>query len=362
MRSVLILLLTFTSTAFPAASTRIKELANVEGVRDNPLIGYGLVVGLNGTGDRRQTLFSTQSLTNLLQQMGVNVPPAAIRVQNLAAVMVTATLPPFARPGTRLDVTVAAMGDSTSLQGGLLLLTSLQGVDGRIYSIAQGPLVLGGYTAGRAGNSQTLNHPTTARVPSGAIVEQPAPRHDLNGGLRLQLRRADFTTASRIMDAVNQRFPEAQAKTDDAAAVSITIPPEYVSRPSVFIAEIERLNVEADSLERVVINERTGTIVMGSNVRILPATIMHGALTVEIQTTFEVSQPAPFSQGVTQVVPQTTVRAREEKAKNVSLPEGSSVEDLVKSLNTIGATARDVIAILQSLRSAGALQAEIEVI
>ena len=359
------------AAATPAASgVRIKELASVEGVRDNPLIGYGLVVGLNGTGDRQQTIFSVQSLVNILREMGVNVTSGTIRIQNTAAVMVTATLPPFARPGSKIDVSVAAVGDANSLQGGVLLLTSLRGVDGKVYSIAQGPLILGSYVAGRSGNSQTMNHPTTGRVPSGAIVELAAPRGSLKNALRLQLHQADFTTATRISAAINQRFSstpdntssEALARTEDSAAVSISIPANYTERPAEFIAEIEHLTVDADSVERVVVNERTGTIVMGSHVSIQPVTVMHGALTVEIKTVYEVSQPAPFSQGTTQVVPQTTVTAREEKARNIALPQGSTVEDLVRSLSAIGATARDVISILQSLKSAGALRAELEVI
>jgi flagellar P-ring protein FlgI len=347
----------------PSTETRLKELVTIEGVRDNPLIGYGLVVGLNGTGDRRQTLFSTQSLANLLQQMGVTVPAGAIRVQNTAAVMVTATLPPFSRPGARIDVTVAAIGDAVSLQGGLLLLTSLRGVDGRVYSVAQGSLVLGGYLAGRAAISQTLNHPTMGRVPAGAIIEQAPPVSDLRGELRLQLRQADFSTATRIADAINHKFsgPTPAARADNPGWVNVAIPAQFADQPAAFIAQMERLTVQADTAARVVINERTGTIVMGREVRILPVTVMHGALTVEIATTYEVSQPAPFSQGSTEVVPQTTVKTREEKARNLNLPEGSNVEDLVRALNAIGATARDVIAILETLRSAGALQAELEI-
>lgn len=348
-------------------AVRIKELATIEGVRENPLIGYSLVVGLNGTGDRQQTVFSMQTLTNILREMGLSVPPATIRVQNTAAVMVTATLPAFARPGSKIDVAVAAIGDATSLQGGLLLLTSLRGVDGKVYSIAQGPLVLGAYLAGRGNNSQTLNHPTTGRVPSGAIVELAAPRGSLEGSLRFELRQADFTTATRITAAVNQRFPAPNAgapiaKTEDSGAVAVAIPPDYTQRPAEFIAEIERLTVEADTLERVIVDERTGTIVMGRKVNVQPVTVMHGALTVEVQTTYEVSQPGPMSQGTTEVVPQTTVKTREERARSLTLPQGSTVEDLVQSLNAIGSTPRDVIAILEALKSAGALNAELEVI
>ncbi len=359
-----VFILTF-SMALPApcaVATRIKELVSIEGIRDNPLIGYGLVVGLSGTGDRRQTVFPAQTLANMLQRMGVTVAPDAIRVQNTAAVMVTATLPPFARPGIRVDATVAAMGDATSLQGGVLLMTSLRGIDGRTYSLAQGPLVLGAYLAGRAGTTQTLNHPTTARVPGGAIVETAAPSGTLKGELRLQLRQADSTTAARIAAAVNNRFPgdTAAARADDPGNVSVSVPAAFASRPAEFISELEHLAVEADTVAKVVVNERTGTIVMGSEVRIRPTTVMHGTLTVEISTTYEVSQPG--WQGTTQVVPQTRVQAREEQARNLEMKGVCTAEELVRSLSAIGATARDIVAILQSLRAAGALQAEIEVI
>jgi flagellar P-ring protein precursor FlgI len=351
------------AVATPAEGMRIKALASIEGIRDNPLIGYGLVVGLNGTGDRQQTVFSVQSLTNMLREMGLTVPPTAILVRNTAAVMVTATLPPFARSGSRIDVTIGAVGDATSLQGGILLLTSLRGVDGKVYSVAQGPLVLGAYLAGRTGNSQTLNHPTAGRIPNGAIVEVAAPHTSIEGSLRLDLHEADFTTATRMAAAINQHFQtETTARAEDSATVAVTIPPSFAQRTPEFIAEIERLTVEADSQERVIVDERTGTIVMGRKVLILPVTVMHGGLTVEVKTTYEVSQPAPFSQGTTAVVPQTTVRAQEDKARSISLPQGSTVEDLVQSLNAIGATPRDVIAILQGLKSAGALGAELQVI
>jgi flagellar P-ring protein precursor FlgI len=343
---------------------RIKDLTSIEGVRENPLVGYGLVVGLNGTGDRRQTLFSTQSLANLLQQMGVTVPASQMLVQDVAAVMVTASLPPFARPGARLDVTVAAIGDASSLQGGILVLTSLRGVDNRVYAIAQGPLVLGGYTAGRGGNTRTVNHPTTARIPAGGIVEVKAPSISLEGELRLQLHQADFTTASRIAAALNRRFPGAvpAARATDSASVAVTIPKQFAAQPADFIAEIENLTVTADAPAKVVVNERTGTVVMGQNVRIAPVTIVHGSLTVEIHTAYEVSQPGPFSPGSSQIIPQTAVQAVEPPARNVQLPSGATVEELVRSLTAIGVTARDVIAILQNLRSAGALQAELEII
>ncbi|MGQ9633799.1 MAG: flagellar basal body P-ring protein FlgI [Bryobacteraceae bacterium] len=346
-------------------AARIKDLASIEGVRENQLIGYGLVVGLAGTGDRRQTVFSAQSLTNLLERMGVSVPPSAIRVNNVAAVMVTATLPPFAQPGTKLDVTAAAIGDASNLQGGLLLLTSLRGADGQVYAVAQGPVVTGGFVAGRGGTSQTVNHPTVGRVPNGALVERAAPSVISPGQVRLQLRKPDFTTSARIADALNRKFaplPRPPAVAENSAVIRVEIPPDWRSNPAAFVAEIENLSVETDRQARVVINERTGTIVMGKQVRIAPVAILHGNLSVEIQTSYAVAQPAPLSQGTTEVVPQVGVGVKEEKTRNVVLQDGATVEDLVRALAAIGATARDVIAILQSLQSAGALEAELEVL
>jgi flagellar P-ring protein FlgI len=346
------------------AATRLKELVSLEGVRDNQLIGYGLVVGLAGTGDRKQTLFSAQSLTNLLQQMGVSVPSTAITVRNTAAVMVTATLPGFAQEGIRIDATAAAIGDAANLQGGLLILTSLRGVDGQVYAVAQGPVVTGGFAAGRSGNTQTVNHPTVGRVPSGAIVERGAPSLTPTGRLKLQLRQPDFTTAVRVSDIVNKKFPGATplAKPENSALISINVPPEYASRVTEFVADIEALEVDVDRPARVIVNERTGTIVMGKEVRVSPVAIMHGNLTVEIQTILQVSQPQPLAQGTTQVVPQQTTTSGEEKARNLVLKEGATVEQLVQALSSIGSTPRDIIAILQSLRAAGALEADLEVI
>ena len=344
---------------------RLKDIASLEGVRDNQLIGYGLVVGLAGTGDRRQTVFSAQSLANLLERMGVSVPATAIQVKNTAAAMVTANLPPFAQPGSRLDVTVAAIGDAANLQGGLLLLTSLRGADGQVYAVAQGPVVTGGFVAGQSGNRQTLNHPTVGRVPNGGIVERAAPSAAVGSAVNLQLHTADFSTAARVAAAINKHFPESSsgiAHAQNAALVRVGIPQSYASRPVEFIAELETVSVEADRVAKIVINERTGTIVMGKEVKISPVAIMHGGLTVEIQTSFVVSQPAPLSTGTTQVVPQVGVGIKEEKARNLVLKEGATVEELVRGLNSIGSTARDIIAILQNLRSAGALEAELDVI
>jgi flagellar P-ring protein precursor FlgI len=344
---------------------RLKELVSLEGVRENQLLGYGIVVGLKGTGDRQQTLFTAQSLTNMLQQMGVTVNPTVILVRNTAAVMVTATLPPFAQPGMQIDATVAAMGDSGSLQGGLLLMTSLRAIDGQVYSVAQGPVVTGGFIVGAAGTSQTVNHPTVGRIPSGAIVERQSPSVTPVNQVKLQLHQADFTTASRVAEVVNRHFtPDAKgiAHADNSGLVSVAIPPDFSTRTTEFVAQLEALTIEADRPARVVINERSGTIVMGKEVRVSPVAIMHGNLTVEIQTTYDVSQPNALAAGTTQVVPQVTVGVKEEKARNVVLREGATVEELVRALSSIGSTPRDIIAILQSLHAAGALESVIEVI
>jgi flagellar P-ring protein FlgI len=363
-KSLTVVLASLTALSLPAA-TRLKELIAIEGVRDNQLVGYGIVVGLAGTGDKRQTVFSAQSLTNLLERMGVAVSPTAIQVTNTAAVMLTGTLPPFAQPGTRIDVTVAAIGDAKNLQGGVLILSPLRAADGQTYAAAQGPVVTGGFQAGTGGNSQTMNHPTAGRIPGGAIIERAGPGLKSGSQLRLHVKRADFTTAARVAAAINTAFSSAGspvARAESSAAVTVSAPGEWTTRPVEFVAELEKLTVEADHVARIIINERTGTIAMGSDIRIAPVTILHGALTVQIQTTLQVSQPAPLSSGETVVTPTQSVSVREEKARSLSLKNGASVEDLVKALVAIGSTPRDVIAVLQSLRSAGALEAEIEVI
>ncbi len=317
-RALLGLVLTMLLPAAEAA--RLKELATLEGVRDNQLVGYGLVVGLAGTGDKRQTVFSNQTLANLLERMGVAVSPTAIQVRNTAAVMVTGTLHPYAQPGSRVDIHVAAIGDCSNLQGGMLVLTPLKGV-------GQGPVVTGGFSAGRGGNTQTVNHPTAGRVPNGAIVEKEAPSPPPATSLRLQLRQADFTTAARIAEAINRKFAAGDmvmARAESSGLVSVDTPMRYAARRVEFVAELEGINVDADRLERIVINERTGTIVLGKGVRIAPVSILHGTLTVEVSTSFEVSQPAPLSNGDTTVTPKKSVQAKEEKAKNVTLKKGRS--------------------------------------
>jgi len=347
------------------SATRLKDLVSIEGVRDNQLIGYGLVVGLAGTGDRQQTIFSPQSLANMLERMGVSVPGGTIRVKNTAAVMLTATLPPFAQPGTHLDVTVAAIGDASNLQGGLLVMTPLKAADGQVYVVAQGPIAMSGFAAGRGGASQTVNHPTVGRVPGGGIVERMAPSVAPKGVLHLQLRYADFTTAARAAAALNARYGGSgppPARAENAALVSVQIPAAYAARPVDFIAEMEALMVDADQPAKVVVNERTGTIVMGREVRIAPVAILHGNLTVEIQTSVESLAPRPAPASPAAVPVKTSVAVTEDAARHVLLQKGATVEELVEALAAIGSTPRDVIAILQNLRAAGALDAELEVI
>ncbi len=359
---VLVLVLAITASA---AGTRLKNIATLEGARDNQLMGYGLVVGLNGKGDSQLTIFSNQTLANLLKRMGVTVDPTLMLVRDMAAVMVTANLPPYAQPGTRIDIIAAAIGDARTLQGGLLLMTPLKGADGQVYAVAQGPVITGAFVVGPRGNTDTVNHPTTGRTPDGAIVERAPPSIAPSSKIKLQLREADFTTAARVAAAVNDHFSkegQPMARAESAALVSIDVPPAYSTRPVEFVAEMENLTVEVDIPAKVVINERTGTIVMGKEVRISPVAIMHGTLSVEVRTDFNVSQPGPMASGQTIVTPEVNVNAKEEKAKNIVLQKGATVEELVRALQAIGSTPRDVIAILDNLHSAGALDAEIDVI
>jgi flagellar P-ring protein precursor FlgI len=316
MKQVIGLALLFSMKLLSAEGTRLKELASLEGVRDNQLMGYGLIVGLNATGDKRQTVFSAQALANILQRMGVSVNPTAITVRNMAAVMVTATLPPFAQPGTRIDITAAAIGDASNLQGGMLLLTPLKGPDGLTYAAAQGNVLTGGFVSGRGGNSQTVNHPTVGRVPGGAIVEKAPPSIAPTSKLRLQLHQADFTTAARVAEVLNKHFAAVVAHPENSAVVVVDLPAAYASRTVEFVAEMESLTVDSDRPQKIIINERTGTIVLGKDVRISPVAILHGTLSVEVRTTLDVSQPEPLSPGgKTVVTPQVAVDTKEEKAR-----------------------------------------------
>lgn len=372
-RTFILLLLTWLLVA-PAAladgdqpphGVRIKDITTIEGVRDNPLMGYGVVVGLNRTGDSQQTVFSTQTLSNLLQRMGVQIPPASVRVNNMAAVFVTATLPPFARPGMKIDVTVSSAGDAKSLAGGLLLLTPLKAADGNVYAEAQGPLTLGGYSAGGGGNTKIVNHLTVGRVPEGGIVERDtAVSLALMSTVSLLLRDPDFAAASDIATAINKELGKDAAKVVDSRRVDITGITGGPGAVPALMARVGSLSVTSHPPAKVVVNERTGTVVMGGSVTLGACSILHGNLAIEIATKFEVSQPAPLSSDKAQtvVVPQTQVQATETPAQVIKLDEGATVEQLVRGLQTIGATARDVASILQAIKEAGALDAELEVL
>jgi flagellar P-ring protein FlgI len=342
---------------------KIRDLTTVEGVRENPLIGYGMVVGLTGTGDRQQTVFTTQTLANVLQRMGAQIPATTVRVNNVAAVFVTASLPAFARPGTPLDVTVSSIGDAKSLEGGLLLLTPLYGADGQVYAAAQGPVAVGGYAAGGGGATKQMNHPTIGRVPGGGKVERSLGLDfDQLVPLSFLLREPDFSTAGEISDAINREFGQSVAMARDGGRVEVDPRPIGLKNLTAVAAKIENLTVSVHRRARVVVNERTGTIVLGKDVRLGAVSILHGGFSVEISTGYAVSQPAPLSQGKTEVVGQSDVQANDSQAKRVEVGEGASVEQLVKGLQNMGATARDVISILQAIKAAGALDADLEVI
>jgi flagellar P-ring protein precursor FlgI len=350
-------------TRTPVSSqAKIRDIAIVEGVRDNALVGYGVVVGLNGTGDKRQTMFTIQTLANAMQRMGVQVPVTTARVNNIAAVFVTATLPAFAVPGTHLDVTVSSIGDAKSLQGGVLLLTPLQGADGNVYAAAQGGLTLGGYVAGTGANGKVINHPTVGRIPEGAIVERPQPL-DLKkiAPLHIILREPSFTRATAVADAINAEWRAQVASAQDGRSVVLATDKMNMELPSL-LARVENLRVPVDAAAKVVVNERTGTIIMGHEVTLGAVSIMHGNLAIEIKTEFRVSQPESITNGKTTVVPDQDVRVKEGPARKLELAEGATVEQLVGGLQSIGATAHDVIAILQALKRAGAIQAELEVL
>ena len=347
-----------------AADVRVKDMARIQGVRDNELFGYGLIIGLNGTGDSTQTVFTVQSVVNMLQRLGVNVPRSQITVKNVAAVAVTAKLPPFAKPGTTVDVQVSSLGDATTLQGGVLLMTPLQAADGKVYAVAQGALSIGGFVAsgGAAGNSVTKNHPTAGRIPNGAIIEREVPMSVIeNQTLAMLLNNPDFTTAGRLAEVVNAAFNEGRARAEDAATVRVAVRPGEELVP--LIARLESLRVAVDQVAKVVINERTGTIIMGSEVRLSTVAIAHGNLSVQIKTDYNASQPAPFAnRGRTVVTPQTDVGVKEDRNRLTVIPEGASIGDLVQGLNALGVTSRDLISILQAIKQAGGLQAELEIL
>jgi flagellar P-ring protein precursor FlgI len=364
MKTLLITIFFFLITASAARAVRIKDIASFDGARDNQLIGYGLVVGLNGSGDSEQTNFTVQSLANLLERMGVSINRANITVKNVAAVMVTATLPPFSKQGTSVDVLVSSMGDAKSLAGGTLLMVPLKGGDGQVYAVAQGGVLTNSFSYGGQAASAQKNHPTAGLVPGGALVERELPNVMAGkSALRLNLHQPDFTTATRIASVINDKFQTLIASCSDPGGVILLIPAAYQGRTVEFAADLERLEVQPDNVAKVVLNERTGTIVMGENVHIATVAVSHGNLTLYIKETPQVSQPAPLSNtGETKVVPRTSLKVNEGEGGLALLREGANIGDVVRALNALGVTPRDLIGIMQSIKAAGALQAELVVI
>lgn len=346
-------------------SARLKDIADFEGVRDNVLVGYGLVVGLNRTGDTiSNSVFTRQSLLGMLDRLGVNAKDAALKTQNTAAVIVTATLPPFARPGSRVDIVVSALGDAKSLLGGTLLVTALLGADGEVYAVAQGPLAVGGFSAEGAAASVTRGVPTSARIPNGAIVERSVgfSLRELTA-VTVALRSPDFTTAARVSETINAFLGGTAAETLDSGTIRVSVPSGYPGGVITLMTEIEKLTVVPDQHARVVINEENGVIVINQDVKIAPVAIAQGSLTVRITETPQVSQPSPFSSsGTTQTVNRTDIQVSESGTGRIAmLQRGASLRDLVNGLNSLGVSPRDLIGILQTLKSAGALRADLEV-
>jgi flagellar P-ring protein precursor FlgI len=348
----------------PAYAARIKDIADVEGVRSNQLTGYGVVVGLDGSGDGQQSLFTIQSILSMLRRRGVtiSVDPRQIRVKNAAAVVVTANLPPFARSGNHIDIEVSTIGDAKSLRGGTLILTPLLGPDQQVYAVAQGPVSIGGgFSASAPGASATSGFATAGTIPAGAIVEREVPvTLGAAGVVRLSLHDADVTTATRVANAVNASIGEGSAQAVDPATIEIRLLQQ--ERVMELLPAIENLEVAPDHRARVVVNERTGTVIMGENVRIAPVAIAHGSLQIQVKTDLGVSQPAPFSNGKTVVVPDSTINVEEGKAQHLAvLRSGVNLGQLVGGLNALGITPQDLIAVLQAIKASGALDAELEV-
>ncbi len=355
------------SSALPAETHEhkvlIRDVTNIQGVRDNQLVGYGLVVGLKGTGDRQQTFFTVQTLANTLQRMGVQIAPGVVVVKNVAAVFVTAKLPPFTRPGMPLDVTVSSIGDAKSLEGGVLLMTALRAPDGQIYAEAQGALTLAGYSESAGGQSKTVNHPTVGLISNGAVAERDASV-DLSNfrTLSLLLRESDFNASRAVAEAINKDFGRPIATSVDGRRIDVDVAHAGEASVPMLISRVQSLSVRLEPRAKVVVNERTGTIVMGGDVKLTPVSVIHGDLTIQVVQVPIISQPAPFSNGTTTTATQTQLTVKDPPAQSIQLEEGANVETLIRGLHSIGATSRDVIGILQAIKEAGGLQAELEVI
>ena len=385
--SLVLTLLTIAVLVLPAPSALadetdhrvlVRDITSIEGVRENMLVGYGLVVGLRGTGDRQQTIFTVQTLANAMQKMGVLITPSTVVVKNVAAVFITASLPPFSRPGSKLDVTVSSVGDAQSLEGGVLLMSALHGPDGQIYAEAQGPLVMGGYSGGSGANRKEVNAANVGLIPQGAMVERDTSV-DLSGfkTVSLLLRNPDFTTATDIADAVNHEYGRPVATALDNSRVDIDVAQASAQSVSTLISRVQNLVLNVHTPAKIIINERTGTIVMGGDVKLSPVSVIHGNLSIQVITAYNVAgvapiNPAPGAPGDKRkgdapeqvqpiVVPETHVETDDEAAQTMKLDEGANVDQLVNGLHAIGTTAHDVVAILQAIRAEGGMQAELEV-
>jgi len=346
----------------PAFAARLKDIADVEGVRGNQLFGFGIVVGLNGTGDGSSVDFTRKGLSNMLEKMGIKVPPEQLKVKNVAAVMITSTLPAFVRPGTRIDVTLSSLGDAKSLQGGTLLFSPLKGADGNVYAVAQGEVSVGGFAVESGGDQAQKNHPTVGLIPEGATVERGIP-FDLfqSKRVRIVLRQPDFTIMTRVVEAINKDFGRPLAVAVDSGAVELPLVSDLMRDPIGLVARVENLSVEQDIGARVVVNERTGTIIMGDAVRIGRVALAHGSLNISIRSETQVSQPGAFAGGQTEVVNQSDVTVGEEQRALAVVGGEITLGELVTALNALGATPRDLISIFQALKRAGALHAELDI-
>jgi len=354
----------FAMQAAATPGTRVRDLAHIEGVRDNQLTGYGLVVGLTGTGDKSGAEFVSHSVSTMLEALGMTIDPGDLSVRNVAAVVVTATLPPFARPGARIDVTVSSLGDAKSLKGGILVQTPLRGADGRVYAVAQGPISLGGFgVEGEGGAREATNHLTVGRIPNGALVERGVPMPYLQDGrLRVALDQPDFTTAQRLVSAVEARWGAGCARALDAGTIEISSPDTTADATVRFLAQLEELTVQPADRARVVINERTGTIVAGGNVTIRPVAIAHGNLNIRVGARTGVSQPPGFSAGETAIITESDLAVESGAGQFTVLSEGTTLNEIARALNAMGVSSRDMIAIFQAIKEAGALQAELVVL
>lgn len=354
--------LTATLIGKPVHAARLKELVEIEGLRENPLVGIGIVVGLTGTGDDASSIATRRPMAALLRHLGTNVDVNDIKAKNVALVTVTANLPAFARPGMPFDVTVSSMGSAKSLQGGTLIATPLKGADGNVYGVAQGPLALGGFAAdGGSGSGTKKNHVTAGRIPSGALCERVAPGSMPQSEIILLLRRADYTTASRIAQEITRALPDTPAEVRNAGVVSVGVARRWQRGQAELIANVLALEVVPDEKGRIVIDERTGTIVVGSHVTLDPAAVAHGGITVKVSENQAVSQPLPLAKGETAVTKQSDVQVEEGDGKLVPLPGAATVGDIAAALNALGVKPRDLIGIFQGLKRAGALHCELEV-